>query len=94
MAKSTYNRFGKPFIPFERQKKTNKLTISFLFRAKTTVRADWQSEFRNNAMFHCIHMKRWYVIAPARAREETNNFIEALKRAGRGMQMEIGNPRV
>lgn len=45
-------------------------------------------------MYHCIELKRWYVITPARAREETNNFIEALKRAGRGMQFNLGNPRV
>lgn len=72
----------------------NKQTFWFAFRSKTTAKADWQSEFRNNSMFMCIELKRWYVITPARSREETNNFIEALKRAGRGMQFNLGNPRV
>lgn len=45
-------------------------------------------------MYTCIDLKRWYVITPSRAKEEATQFIEALKRAGRGMQFTIANPRM
>lgn len=41
-----------------------------------------------------IDLKRWYVIVPARAKREAQDFITALQRAGKGMQFIIGNPRM
>lgn len=87
-----YNCYGKLTILLEKRNK--QISLQFPLRAKTTNRADWQSEFRNNSMFKSIDLKRWYVITPARAREETNNFIQALQRASRGMQFNVSNPRV
>lgn len=45
-------------------------------------------------MAHCIDLKRWYLITPARARREAEDFVKALQRAGSGMRFNIGNPRM
>ncbi|XP_017472383.1 PREDICTED: protein aubergine [Rhagoletis zephyria] len=55
--------------------------------------ADWTREFRNNAMYKNVDMKRWYVIAPGRNLREVQNFVQMCIRAANGMQMGIAEPR-
>lgn len=64
------------------------------FRVTTNARADWTSEFRNNAMAMSIELKRWYLITPNRGKKEAEDFVGALQRAGRGMQFQIARPRL
>lgn len=45
-------------------------------------------------MPHCIELTRWYVITPARARQEAEEFVKALQKAGNGMRFLIKNPRM
>lgn len=45
-------------------------------------------------MAKSVDMKRWYVIVTARAKREAQDFVTALQRAGKGMQFNIGQPRV
>lgn len=71
--------------------KSNNFVIS---RVKTNNRVDWTNEFRNNSMAHCIELMRWFLITPARARNEAEEFVKALQRAANGMRFAIANPRM
>lgn len=44
-------------------------------------------------MAYTIDLKRWFLITPARARNEAEDFVKALQRAGTGMRFTISNPR-
>lgn len=76
------------------QYQLNNFFFIIFLRVKTDERADWQSEFRNNAMACCVDLKRWYVITPSRCRKEAEDFVKALQRAGNGMKFTIANPRL
>lgn len=80
------------FVQFETGGK--KSIIPFLSRTKIMSNVGWQRELRINQMHLCAELKRWCVITPVCVREETNNFIKALQRAGHGMGFHIGQPRV
>ncbi|XP_030381506.1 protein aubergine-like isoform X2 [Scaptodrosophila lebanonensis] len=56
-------------------------------------RADWTGEFRNNAMFRHVNIKRWIVITPNRNLRETQHFVKLCIRAAAGMKMMISEPR-
>lgn len=44
-------------------------------------------------MAQCVDLNRWYVITPARARREAEDFVKQLQRAASGMRFKIANPR-
>lgn len=58
------------------------------------MRVDWTSEFRSNAMYRTVPLKRWYVIYPGRTARETTEFVTMIKDAARGMHFEISQPRL
>lgn len=60
----------------------------------TDKRADWTSAFRNNSLFNCIDLKRWFIIATSSGASQAKMFVEALQKAGHGMRFNIQNPKV
>ncbi|KAL9925541.1 protein aubergine-like [Glossina fuscipes fuscipes] len=54
--------------------------------------ADWTREFRNNAMYVHVNIKRWCVIVPRRNLRQVQDFIRLCNRAGQSMKMEISEP--
>lgn len=64
-----------------------------LDRVEVDAQADWTNEFHKNPMAYSVDLNRLYIITPARARRETENFVNQLQRAGRGMRFRIKNPR-
>lgn len=69
-------------------------TLNLFRRVATDVSGDWTREFRNNSMFKTEDLKRWYVITTTKARRVTDDLIDSLIRAGRGMSMTFIKPRV
>lgn len=57
-------------------------------------RTDWTAEFRGKSMYHTVEMKRWILIYPARAKADTQQFVQALQQASRGMNFNIASPKV
>lgn len=57
-------------------------------------RADWTREFRNNAMYHHVDIRRWYVIVPKRNVREVQDFVQMCIKAAGSMKMHISEPRM
>lgn len=45
-------------------------------------------------MYHCIELKRWFVITTSRAQKLTDDLISSLQQAGRGMRFAITKPKM
>nr|CAH7761897.1 unnamed protein product [Callosobruchus chinensis] len=56
--------------------------------------ANWTRDLRNLPMFEPGQMSRLAVICPTRFRQPCNDFIVCLQRAARGMQWDIGQPKI
>uniref|UniRef100_A0A1A9W8C2 Piwi domain-containing protein n=1 Tax=Glossina brevipalpis TaxID=37001 RepID=A0A1A9W8C2_9MUSC len=54
--------------------------------------ADWTREFRSNAMFAHVDMKRWYVIVPRHSLRQVQKFVKLCIRAAQSMKMRISDP--
>lgn len=45
-------------------------------------------------MFQTVEMKRWILIYPARAKNEAQQFVQALQKASSGMNFTIAQPKM
>ncbi|KAH8377461.1 hypothetical protein KR093_005619, partial [Drosophila rubida] len=56
-------------------------------------RADWTYECRKDAMFTNVHIRRWYVITPARSKREAQQFVKLCMQSSGGMKLQMSEPR-
>ncbi|CAH2005609.1 unnamed protein product [Acanthoscelides obtectus] len=56
--------------------------------------ADWTKDLRSMLMFEAASLSKLAVICPGKFRQPCNDFIQCLQRAARGMQWDVGQPRI
>nr|CAI5824559.1 unnamed protein product [Callosobruchus analis] len=56
--------------------------------------ADWTRDLRSLPMFDPAQMSRLAVICPVKFKQSCSEFIQCLQRAARGMEWDIGQPKI
>lgn len=55
---------------------------------------DWTNPMKVNFMYTNVDLKKWVIITPSRAMNDTTKFLELLGEVANGMKYAMGNPKI